>query len=119
MKKSQNIKLGIVTAVALAACNPTEVKHCIDADGNVVEDSKCDPVNEPDGGSSNTVPFRWYYGGTGGRTYSPGTRIVTSGGSYTPNPGRSYSSPSGHTSGSPGSIGRGGFGGIGHGTAGE
>lgn len=112
MKKSQSIKLGLVAAIALIACNDTEAKHCVSEDGTVVEDSKCEqapPVT--DGGTAAAHPFRWFYGGTGGRILSPGTKVPTNqGGGYHPSPGRSYSTP--------GTIGRGGFGGVGRGSPG-
>lgn len=128
MKKSHSIKLCIVTAIALAACNSdqhcvtdeegethcTEIKHCISEDGTVVDDNHCEhPGGSPDS-HAGSMPFRWFYGGTGGRVYSPGAKISTvttnNGGSYSPGTGRSYSSPT--------TISRGGFGSVGAGAAG-
>lgn len=104
LKRSRNVTLTILSAIALAACDEqaSDIKHCVDENGVVQDESNCNPT-APDGGSNPVYHpgFRWYYGGTGG-VWSPGTRV--SGGSYTPAPHINYSPPS---------IGRGGFGGTG------
>jgi len=117
MRKTKAITLTMLAAIAAAACDEnqvasSEVKHCVDENGVVQDESNCAGVPErtPDGGPIdpqhpyNGTHFFWFYGG--GTTYSPGTRITTGsgGGSYTPSVGKSYSPPS---------ISRGGFGGTG------
>lgn len=106
MKRSKKVDLTIVTLLAAsfsAACsqNP-EMKHCVDQNGVVVDDSQC--ANQSGFSSGHFIPYRWYYGGTG--IFSPGSRI--SGGSYTPSTGHVYSSPS--------TVSRGGFGSVGRGS---
>ncbi|HVI41295.1 MAG TPA: hypothetical protein VM577_11605, partial [Anaerovoracaceae bacterium] len=96
MKKSKTVQLGLVAAIALAACDDnqhcvtdeegeqhcTEIKHCVTEDGTVVEDNKCDrPGGSPDSYEGAGRPFRWFYGGTSGRIYSPGSRITVISGS--------------------------------------
>lgn len=135
LRRSKNVSLVLLAAIAAAACDENkaqeEIKHCVDENGVVQEDSKChDAPVQPPTGSDGGQPaphsggggghFFWYYGGT--RTpVAPGGRV--GGGSYAPSPGRTYSSPSsgggsrGGSTSSP-SIGRGGFGGTGAGHAG-
>src|SRR5258708_22303266 len=115
MKKSKIITLGILALTAIACDdnnNTEEVRHCLDADGVVVDESLC--ASDDGGVSSNplnhsVIIHRWYYGGS--RVYTPGTRIIiNSGGGWAPSPGHSYSTPS--------TIGKGGFGATGHGATG-
>lgn len=115
----------MLAALAAAACDEqqTELKHCVDENGVVQDESNCTnqdggtPVsgNPTHPGSTGGGHFFWYYGGSS-TPVTRGTRIT--GGSYTPSPGRSYSPPSVHGGGSGPSIGRGGFGGTGAGHAG-
>jgi hypothetical protein len=104
LKRSKNVTLTILTAIALAACDDQDIKHCVDENGVVQDETTCNPTTD-DGGVNPTYHpgFRWYYGGTRS-TWTPGTRV--SGGSYTPTPHVDYSPPS---------IGRGGFGATGEG----
>lgn len=138
-KRTKEITLLILTAVAATACDEKsaadsneDIKHCVDKDGVVQDESKCanvpDPPHDHDGsaphhaGGGGHGGFFWYYGG--GRSISPGGRVT--GGSYKPSVGRTYSPPSRAPSFSGGggggkstpSIGRGGFGGTGGGHAG-
>jgi len=108
----------MLTAVAAAACEQSkteEIKHCVDENGVVQDESNCNnvPTQHPDGGPVDPAHphgggghFFWYYGGSSSPV-SPGGRVT--GGSYSPSPGRSYSPPS---------VTRGGFGstGAGHGS---
>lgn len=108
MKRSKTVDLTILALLAAsfgtACAKDPELKHCVDQNGVVVDDSQC--TNQATyGHGGNIIPFRWYYGGTG--IFSPGSRI--SGGSFTPSAGHVYSSPS--------TVSRGGFGSIGHGTS--
>ncbi len=109
LKRSRNVTLTILTAIALAACDEqaSEIKHCVDENGVVQEESNCNPT-APDGGVNSTYHpgFRWYYGGYSS-PQSPGTRV--GGGSYEPAPNVHYSPPS---------ISRGGFGATGEGFGG-
>lgn len=106
LKRSRNVSLTILTAIALSACdeNSSEIKHCVDDAGVVQDESNCNPTL-PDGGTNPHYQpgFRWYYGGTRS-VWVPGTRV--GGGSYTPTPNVNYSPPS---------IGKGGFGATGEG----
>lgn len=129
MKRSKAVTLTILAALVATGCDDEvgDVKHCVDENDVVHEESFCDPDGgDPD--ASVQVPvyddhgvithytymprshFHWYYinSGSGGHIYSPGSKVR--GGSYTPSIGRSYSPPS--------SITRGGFGGLGHGFSG-
>jgi hypothetical protein len=141
MKKSKLVSLGLLTAVSLAviACDDEqqppqneEVKHCLNSDGLVVDESNC-VVDDKDaglvqatddagnviyvpqtyyhggGGGGPVIFYRWYYGGSS-RVVTPGTRLIINGngyGRFTPSPGHSYSTPS--------TFGRGGFGATGRG----
>lgn len=127
LRRTKSITLTILTAIAASACDETpkppppdpEVKHCVDENGVVQDEEKCNTSPEshpmgPDGGPISSHPssgggghFFWYYGGSGG-VVSPGGRV--SGGSYSPSPGKAYSPPS--------TITRGGFGSTGAGHAG-
>ena len=109
LKRSRNVTLTILSAIALAACDEqaSDIKHCVDENGVVQDESNCNP-NTEDGGTNPVYHpgFRWYYGGFSSPQVR-GTRITTgSGGSYTPAPHVNYSPPS---------IGRGGFGATGEG----
>ena len=127
MKRSHKVYLTILPAIALMACEENntvpiqpandEVKHCVDEDGGVVDESNCDLDASVDNQNLPPRPiaqypvgyrFRWYYGGTNGTVLAPGSRI--SGGSFEPSVGRVYSSPSTISRGGFGSIGRGGVG---------
>lgn len=142
MKRSTNITLVLLTAVAAAACDEqNEIKHCVNEDGVVQEEEKCKdaPVTVPTGSDGGVAHgsggggghFFWYYGGGGSRTpVAPGGRV--SGGSYSPSSGKTYAPSSGfsgggskggsvggsHGGGNSPSVGRGGFGGTGGGHAG-
>ena len=63
MKRSSNaIRLLIIPALALAACEekdcsptvssetPVEIKHCVDSDGVVMDEAHCKELHEIDGG---------------------------------------------------------------------
>jgi hypothetical protein len=105
MKRSVNVTLTILTAIALSACDDQDTKHCVDENGVVQDETNCNPIGSDGGVNPVYHPgFRWYYGGNSGGIWTPGTRV--SGGSYTPAPHVDYSPPS---------IGRGGFGGTGEG----
>ncbi len=137
LRRTKNISLVMLAAIAATACDETksenpnppndEVKHCVDENGVVQDESKCAGAPEhhpmgPDGGPIQSHPssggggghFFWYYGGA---HTTPGSRV--GGGSYHPTPGKTYSPPSSRGGSSP-SIGRGGFGstGAGHGSTG-
>ena len=145
MKRSLAIKLLLIPTVIFTACDEkdcsssdttsdstaVEVKHCVNDEGTVVDDTHCKELHEVDGGevddAGNPVfvepapppnddhtgsygppaprfyMYRWYYGGT--NVISPGTRV--GGGSYSPRVGISYGSPSVISRGGFGSIGRG------------
>jgi hypothetical protein len=119
LRRTKEITLTILVAIAAAACEESkqpvdeELKHCVDADGVVQDESKCHdaPVQPPtgsDGGPAHHSGgggghFFWYYGGTRAPV-APGGRV--SGGSHTPTPGKAYSPPS---------ISKGGFGSTGKG----
>jgi hypothetical protein len=120
MKKSKIITLGLLASTALACDDPsTEVRHCVDNDGVVVDEAQCSPLDGgentlDDAGVPIIVPhastphiyYRWYYGGYR-EPLIPGTRIIiTNGGSFRPSVGHIYSSPS--------TFSRGGFGETGH-----
>lgn len=127
LRKTKTITLTMLAAIAAAACEETkatteDIKHCVDENGVVQDESNCATVPEHDADGGPIDPqhphggghFFWYYGGFSS-PQSPGTRVTsgTGGGSYTPSVGKSYSPPS---------ISRGGFGatGAGHGAgAGE
>lgn len=140
MRKTQIITLGILAATAIACDDPpTDVRHCVNEDGVVVDEDLCHPLDDNDAGATITtddagVPVVPHYGGTGGRILfyrwyyggysSPmprGTRIINNGvgiGSFRPDVGHSYSTPSNFGKGGFGSVGRGfsspgGFGGVG------
>lgn len=153
MKKSKCVTLGLLAATSLVvmACDDQpaqEIRHCVNEQGVVVDESFCAPLDNPDAGDdggytvvnddagvpivvprqqSSGVPvilfYHWYYGGGYVRPMAPGTRIIINGngrGSWLPSPGRVYTSPRGiSVGGSEGSgIGRGGFGGTGRGFSG-
>lgn len=107
MKRSKKIDLTIVTLLAAsfsAACaQDPDLKHCVDPNGVVVDDSQCQNQGGPV--IPGRIPFHWYYGGS--RIFTPGSRV--SGGSYTPSSGHVYSTPSTVSRGGFGSIGRGSF----------
>ena len=137
-KRTKSITLTILAAVAATACDEKpaissdeDIKHCVDQDGVVQDESKCAGVPDTHHDHDGSAPHHagggghfWYYGG--GRSIAPGGRVT--GGSYRPSPGRTYSPPSRAPSfsggggkvggGSSPSIGRGGFGGTGGGHAG-
>lgn len=106
MKRSKKIDLTILTLLAAsfgtACANDPEMKHCVDQNGVVVDESQC--ANQAVGHGGAIMPFRWYYGGG---LFTPGARV--SGGSFTPSAGHVYSAPS--------TVSRGGFGSIGRGTS--
>jgi hypothetical protein len=72
MRRSGSIQTTLVAAMAAAlqACNtgPATVRHCVDENGNVVDDDNCAP---------GTTRHRYWYGG-----YTPIGHHVY-GGSYT------------------------------------
>ena len=81
------------------------MQRCVDENNHVVADNLCQQQGigqqqqRPDGHGGLIflpMPYRYYYGGTGG--YGLGTSV--GGGAYNPSPGRSYAS----------STTRGGFG---------
>jgi len=103
MKHSKTINLIFINALAasiLGCSSSEEVKHCVDENGVVIDESNCDQGNP-----HYSPHFRWYYGGG---LFNRGSRV--SGGGYHPLSGHSYSSPSHGSS----SITRGGFGSLGH-----
>ncbi len=133
MKKSQCVTLGLLAATAMVvmACDeqPTqEIRHCVNEQGVVVDESFCTLLDNPDAGDdggytvatddagvpivvprqqSSGVPvilfYHWYYGGGYVRPLAPGTRIIVNGngyGSFRPSPGRIYTSPRGVSVGS-------------------
>jgi len=124
MKKSKVITLGILALTAIS-CNEnsdnTEVKHCVDNDGVVMDESVCN-VSDDAGATSSFdengnpiiiprfgaphVYYHWYYGGGYYHPLTPGTRIIVSPGGFRPSIGHVYSSPS--------TFSRGGFGTTGH-----
>lgn len=153
MKKSKVVTLGLLAATALVvmACDDQpaqEIRHCVNEQGVVVDESLCAPLDDPDAGDggytvadddagnpivvprqqSSGVPvflfYHWYYGGGYARPLVPGTRIIVNGsgyGSWRPSPGRVYTSPRGVSVGEGfhgSGIGRGGFGGTGRGFSG-
>jgi hypothetical protein len=94
------ISLVAVMAAAVQSCQsgkPSIVEHCVDQNGNVVDDEKC---STPASGSTSPN-YRYWYGG-----YTPVGGHV-SGGSYTP-PSSGGSTPRA-------SVARGGFGSVGAG----
>jgi hypothetical protein len=118
LRRTKNISLIILTSIAAAACDETpppntDIKHCVDENGVVQDESNCQAIPEdagthdPQHPHSSSPHFFWYYGGGGG-VVSPGTRVT--GGSFSPSPGKAYSPPS--------TITRGGFGATGAGHAG-
>lgn len=151
MRKTKLITLGILAATAIACDDPTDadqantapatdIRHCVNEDGVVVDEDLCHPLDDNDAGIPTTtddagVPivvhsgngmmgrmlfYRWYYGGYS----SPmprGTRIINNGagfGSFRPDVSHSYITPSNFGRGGFGSVGRGfsspgGFGGVG------
>lgn len=118
--KVQLVLVPALAAATLAACREDEVKHCVDKQGKVVDDSRC--KDTPLGAApSSTSPhgFFWYYGGT--RALPMGSGV--SGGSYIPSASHSYvsrssalrSGASTSSSSHPtGTVSRGAFGGTGH-----
>ena len=117
LRRTKEITLVILAAIAAAACEESkqaeeDLKHCVDENGVVQDESKCHdaPVQPPTGsdggpahhsGGGGGHGFFWYYGGTRAPV-SPGGKVT--GGSYAPSPGKSYAPPS---------ISKGGFGGTG------
>jgi hypothetical protein len=108
MKKSKSVPATVVAAVAamiLTGChsNPTEVRRCIDAKGNVIPDTMCSTGGSM--GGSSYYGSHWVYGGS-----MSGSRL----GGYhsSPSSGASISDGSGH------SVSRGGFGSHGSGGSG-
>lgn len=105
MKKSGGITLGLLLTACgclISTSSCSEPKRCVDENGVVVEDSKCDEEDKAMGtADSNSSGYRpmhhWYYGGYGAAI---GSRAF--GGGLTPKAGTSYSSPR---------ASRGGFGG--------
>ena len=129
MKKSQSVKLGLLATVSLAlmGCKdpPKEVRHCVNEQGVVVDESLCALLDNPEAGDPSdaglitatdeagnpiivpqpgasglppTVFYHWYYGGGYTRPLNPGTRIIINGngrGYWRPAPGRIYVSPRG------------------------
>lgn len=110
MKRSPEVAVPLLAATALAlltGCQQQpEPQRCVDEQNHVVATSFC--ANQPQNLTGNQqnglrpglplfLPYRYYYGGSGG--FSPGSLV--SGGSSTPLSGHSYS-----TSRTP----RGGFG---------
>jgi hypothetical protein len=113
MKKStevQVILLATVAAAAMAGCSrprydySTEVRRCLDPQGNVVPDYRCE--QRPGGyGTGGYVGYpRWVYGGTmnngrlmnfnsaptaGSQVVTPSGRTITRGGLGTSSSGRS------------------------------
>lgn len=81
MKSSKSVQVTALTAIAaliVTACGGnSNVQHCVDDQGVVVDDAKC-----ADAGNHG---FRWYYVP---RLFSIGSRV--SGGSYSRSPGVSY-----------------------------
>ena len=62
MRKSKEVPLTILAAlsVALTSCHSTpETRNCVDAQGRVVPDSKCDDY-------SSTSPYHYIYNGSSG-----------------------------------------------------
>lgn len=132
MKRTGIITLGVLAVTAIA-CNEKspDIRHCVNEDGVVVDESLCHPLDATDAGvddagtvttddagipivvpphsAGNPVIFyRWYYGGYS-RPLIPGERVIINGngyGGFRPSIGHSYSSPS--------TFSRGGFGGAGH-----
>lgn len=109
LRRTTGITITMLAALAAAACDETqaELKHCVDENGVVQDESNCANLDggAPDPqhpGTTGGGHFFWYYGGSS-TPVARGTRV--SGGSYTPSTGHSYSPPS--------TIGRGGFGGTG------
>lgn len=140
MKKSKLVTLGLLALVATTvACDDTnsseEVRHCLDKDGVVVDESLCTVNQAGDAGvvrmvqrtdsngniiyvpdttvvmdnSPPVVYYHWYYGGWS-RPMPRGTRVIVSGPGMT---GGSFHPSVGHTYSTPSTFGRGGFGGTG------
>lgn len=117
MKKSKLVRLGLLAATSLVvmACDdnqPQEIRHCVNEQGVVVDESFCAPLDNPDGGDPSdsgltvatddagnpivvprttvVVPdgppvflfYHWYYGGGYTRPLAPGTRIIINGRGY-------------------------------------
>ena len=63
--KSKDISLGLLLFVTgtCFACDPTDVKRCVDKSDIVVEEEKC--AGLPTTGYYGSHPYHWYYGGNG------------------------------------------------------
>jgi hypothetical protein len=124
MKKSKLITLSILAATAIACDDQndvaSDVKHCVDNDGVVVDENQCDPASDAglestldDSGApvmilhgNSHIFYHYYYGGYTS-PLTRGTRIIiTNGGGWHPTVGHIYSTPS--------TFSRGGFGSTGH-----
>jgi hypothetical protein len=92
------ISLVAVMAAAVQSCDgkPAVVRHCVDVNGNVVDDEKCEP---------SSPNYRYWYGG-----YTP-VGGHASGGSYT--------APHSGSVPARGAVARGGFGSVGAAHGGE
>jgi hypothetical protein len=118
LRRTRGIHITMLAALAAAACDESsaDLKHCVDENGVVQDESNCADAGTATPGTTGGGHFFWYYGGSS-TPVTRGTRIT--GGSYTPSTGRSYSPPSSyHGGGSTPTIGRGGFGGTGEGFGG-
>ncbi len=93
MKKSSEVTLGLLAAVAMAAstgCSrKAEVRDCVDQDKRIVDSRLCEQGRPA--GYAGVWPYYWMYGGSsggrigdavvGGRTSpSPGAHAVSRGG---------------------------------------
>lgn len=96
MKKSAVVTFGVIMS-ALILCACSEERRCVDANGNVVEDEKCQGAEKQRASGGHGGGHYWYYGGSG---HGLGSKV--SGGSYS-------------------SVSRGGFGSLGaaHGSGGS
>jgi hypothetical protein len=103
MKRSTQVTAPLLAATALSlltGCNK-QMQRCVDEHNNVVDDSFCknqkDQPNaqqRPDGHGGFIfvpLPYRYYYGGSGG--FGIGTHA--DGGSFTPSPGANYTTRGG------------------------
>ncbi len=92
MKKSKQIGLGLLAAVALnlASCSQGEPQRCVDKNNLIVEDEKCEQIERQHLGGGpilwHSFPHRWYYGGN-----NNGIGSLASKGSLEPRPGARYS----------------------------
>ncbi len=68
MKKSSNVTLGLLAAVAMIATSGcsrrTEVRDCVDENKRIVEDWRCGQGRPT--GYAGAWPYYWMYGGRAG-----------------------------------------------------